>query len=85
MASLRDDVPERRMLDSWAGAREVIDAMNAHGYDVRLSHSLLGWSAEFCRSRVNPLPEWVGHGHDAEAGRAVRFAALDTLRRAAGE
>jgi hypothetical protein len=38
IASLRDDVPERGMLcawlDSWSGAREVIDAMNGHGYDV---------------------------------------------------
>jgi hypothetical protein len=59
IASLRDDVPERRMLtawlDSWSGAREVIDAMNGHGYDVRLSQSPFGWWAEFCRSRVEAL------------------------------
>jgi hypothetical protein len=72
-------------LDSWSGAREVIDAMNAHGYDVRLNQSPFGWWAEFCRSRVSTLPKWVGQGHDAEPGRAVRFAALDTLRRAGGE
>jgi hypothetical protein len=87
IALLRDDVLERPMLaawlDSWSGAREVIDAMNGHGhgYDVRLSQSPFGWWAEFCRSRVSTLPKWVGQGHDAEPGRAGRFAALDTLRR----
>jgi hypothetical protein len=59
IASLCDDVPERRMLtawlDSWSGARAVIDAMNGHGYDVCLSQSPFGWWAEFCRSRVSPL------------------------------
>jgi hypothetical protein len=89
IASLRDNVRERRMLcawlDSWSGAREVIDAMNGHGYNVRLSQSPFGWWAEFCRSQVGPLPKWLGQGHDAEPGRAVRFAALDTLRRAGGE
>jgi hypothetical protein len=60
--------------------------MNAHGYDARLSQSPFGWWAEFCRSRVSALPKWMGQGHDAAGpGRAVRFAALDTLRRAAGE
>jgi hypothetical protein len=86
VASLRDHVPQRRMLrewlDSWSGAREVIGAMSGHGYDVRLSQSSFGWWAEFCRSQVSPLPKWIGQGHDAaEPGRAVRFAALDTLRR----
>jgi hypothetical protein len=72
IASLRDDVPERRMLcawlDSWSGVREVIDAMNGHGYNVRLSQSPFGWWAEFCRSRVSTLPKWLGQGHDAEPG-----------------
>jgi hypothetical protein len=57
-ASLRDDVPERRMLcawlDSWTGAREVIDAMTDRGYNVRLSQSPFGWWAEFCRPQVSP-------------------------------
>jgi hypothetical protein len=87
IASLRDDVPERRMLcawlDSWSGAREVIDAVTDQGYNVRLSQSPFGWWAEFCRSRVSALPNWIGQGHDAaEPGRVVRYAALDTLRRA---
>jgi hypothetical protein len=64
-------------LDSWSGAREVIDAMTDHGYDVQLSQSPFGWWAEFCRSQVVPSRS----GSDAEPGRAVRFAALDTLRR----
>jgi hypothetical protein len=85
IASLRDDVPERRMLcawlDSWSGARDVIGAMNGRSYNVRLSQSPFGWWAEFCRSQVSTLPKWIGQGHDATPGRAVRFAALDTLRR----
>jgi hypothetical protein len=90
IASLHDDVPERRMLsawlDSWCGAREVIDAMTDRGYNVRLSQSPFGWWAEFCRAQVSPLPKWIGRGHDTTTpGRAVRFAALDTLRRAEAE
>jgi hypothetical protein len=62
-------------LDSWSGAREVIDAMNGHGYNVRLSQSPFGWWAEFCRSQVSPLPKWIGQGHDTTTpGRAVRYA-----------
>jgi hypothetical protein len=90
IASLRDDVPERRMLcawlDSWTGARAVIDAMTDRGYNVRLSQSPFGWWAEFCRAQVSPLPKWIGRGHDTTTpGRAVRFAALNTLRRAEAE
>jgi hypothetical protein len=55
-ARLPDAVPEARMLrawlHSWSGAREVVEAMNGHGYDFRLSQSPFGWWAEFCRSRV---------------------------------
>jgi hypothetical protein len=43
-------------LNSWTGARELIDAMNGHSYDVRLGQSPFGWWAEFCREAVNPLP-----------------------------
>jgi hypothetical protein len=73
IASLRDNVPERCMLsawlDSWSGAREVIDAMTDHGYDVQLSQSPFGWWAEFCRSQVGPLPKWIGRR--ARAGGSV--------------
>jgi hypothetical protein len=58
LAPRRRPCPERRMLtawlDSWTGARELIDAMNGHGYDVRLGQSPFGWWAEFCREAVNP-------------------------------
>jgi hypothetical protein len=61
-------------LGFWSGAREVIDAMNGHGYGVRLSQSPFGWWAEFCRSQVSPLPKWIGRGHDTTTpGRAVRL------------
>jgi hypothetical protein len=83
-AQLRGTVPGRpccAWLESWSGAW-VIDSMNDLGYDVRLTQSPFGWWVEFGRSRVKPLPKWLGQGHDAaEPGRAVRFAALDTLRR----
>jgi hypothetical protein len=86
IASLRDDVPERRMLcawlDSWSGASEVITAMTDYGYNVRLSQSPFGWRAEFCRSHVSPLWRWIGRGHDTTTtGRGIRFATLDTLSR----
>jgi hypothetical protein len=63
-AQLPADVPEARMLrgwlDSWAGVREVIDTMNGHGYDVRLSQSPFGWRAEFSRSDLAQIPSWIG-------------------------
>jgi hypothetical protein len=31
--------------------------------------------------RVNPLPQWLGQGHDATPWRAVQYAAIDTLIR----
>jgi EcoEI R protein C-terminal len=71
------DVSERRMLaawlDSWSSAREVIDAMTDHGYNVRLSQSPFGWWAEFCWSQVSTLPKCT-YGEpqtDAEARRAT--------------
>jgi hypothetical protein len=67
-------------LDSRTGAREVIDAMTDRGYNVRLSQSPFGWWAEFAARRSVPSQSGSG-GHDATPGRAVRFAALDTLRR----
>jgi hypothetical protein len=59
----------------------AIDAMNGHGLRRAAQPIALRLVAEFCRSRQHP-PEVARPSHDAEPGRAVRFAALDTLRRA---
>jgi hypothetical protein len=41
-------------LDSWSGARDVINAMNGHGYDVRLSQSPFGWWRSSAARRSAP-------------------------------
>jgi hypothetical protein len=55
-------IPEGRIvrawLDSWAGLGQVVDAMHATGYNVRLLQSPFTWWAEFCRDEVNPVAPW---------------------------
>jgi hypothetical protein len=55
--------------------------MTALGDDARLVQSPFGWRAEFCRGQVGSLPRWIGTASDLTPWRAVRGAALDTLRR----
>jgi hypothetical protein len=85
IASLGDDVPERRMLcawlDSWSGSREVIDAMNAHGYDARLRQSPFGWWAEFCAPESAPSRSGSAKATTPSQGGRFGSAALDALRR----
>ena len=87
-ALLPKDVPEGQMvrswLDSWAGVGQVVNAMRALDYDLRLEHTPFCWWAEFCRSQIAPLPRWYGRNHDATPWRAVRRAALETLRETQG-
>jgi hypothetical protein len=84
-AQFPETVPEARTLrgwlDTWAGLGDVVTGMKRQGYDVRLSQSVFGWRAEFCRSQVNPAPDWIGRASAAEPWRAVQYAALDTLIR----
>jgi hypothetical protein len=84
-ARLPDDVPEARMLrgwlDTWRGLGDVVTGMKRQGFDIRLSDSVFGWRAEFCRSQVNPMPRWLGRGAAASPWRAVQYAAVDTLIR----
>jgi hypothetical protein len=84
-ALLPTDVPEgqilRAWLDSWSGVGHVVESMHDLGFDVRLTRSPLVWWAEFCRDDVNPVPHWLGQGHDATPWRAVQYAAVDALIR----
>jgi hypothetical protein len=79
-----DSVPEARMLrgwlEAWGGIDGVLSGMNRQDY-APLPQSPFGWRAEFCQTQVNTSPTLIGQGSAPEPWRAVRLAALDTLKR----
>jgi hypothetical protein len=67
-------------LEAWGGIDGVLSGMNRQDY-APLPQSPFGWRAEFCQTQVNTSPTLIGQGSAPEPWRAVRLAALDTLKR----
>ena len=91
VASLRPDVPERRILrawlDTWQGIGHVTVGMDRQGYDLQLTkYANRGWRASFYVSGIEHAPtSSTGSAWESTPWRAVQRAALDALQRASRE